>query len=93
MIQVVENRADIEGVVLAVSPDAQRAGHSLVTVEVRAVANVASYPNLFADAVGTRLEMVATPDAAAALGIGKSVRCRIRRTGPAAVLAEHCSQT
>ena len=91
MVQVVENRADIEGVVLTLRADANRADHWVATIEVHAVTDVESYPNLFRDAAGTRLDVIAPPDTAAALGVGKSVRCRIRRAGPATVFAQHCA--
>jgi len=90
MVQVIENRADIEGRVLAVSSDAARPDHRLVTIEVGATAAVEGYPNLFAGTPGNRLDVVLPAHLAEPLQIGAAVRCRIRRAGPTTVLGERC---
>ena len=64
MVQVIENRADVDGKVIAVRPDAVRPNYHVVTVEVGTAAAVAGYPNLFADAAGKQLE-ISMPSAAA----------------------------
>jgi hypothetical protein len=93
MVQVVENRADIYGRVLAVRSDESRPGHSLVTIEVTAAGPVEGYPNLFGSAHGARLEMVTPTALAEALRSGEVVRCRVRRAGPQTVFAERCTAT
>jgi hypothetical protein len=91
MVQVIENRADIDGRVLAIKPDAARSEHRLVTIEVGGTTAVEGYPNLFANASGSQLDVILPADLAKPLKIGTAVRCRIRRGGPATVFAEHCT--
>src|SRR5262249_57062349 len=82
MVQVVENRADIDGRVLAVAPIADRPEHRLVTIEVSGVSPVEGYANLFTGAPGTRLDVILPAALARTLRVGGSVGCRIRRGGP-----------
>src|SRR5215216_1430059 len=91
MVQVIENRADIEGRVLSVRSDAARPDHRLVTIEVGAALPVEGYPNLFASASGKQLDVVLPAELAQPLQIGAAVRCRIRRAGPTTVLGERCT--
>jgi hypothetical protein len=91
MVQVIENRADIEGRVLAVKADAERPDHRLVTIEVGAAVPVEGYPNLFPSAQGKSLDVYLPADLAKALQIGSALRCRIRRAGPTIVFAERCT--
>jgi hypothetical protein len=92
MVQVIENRADIKGRVLAVAPIAQRPDHRLVTIEVGGVSPVEGYANLFAGASGSRLDVVLGAAIADALRVGAQVGCRIRRGGPMVVIADHCAE-
>ena len=91
MVQVIENRADIDGRVLAVKLDDARPNHRLVTIEVGAAAPVEGYPNLFASAPGKQLHVVMPTEIANALQIGTAVRCRIRRAGPTTIFGERCA--
>ncbi|MEA2997320.1 MAG: hypothetical protein QOG74_2869 [Alphaproteobacteria bacterium] len=91
VVQVVENRADINGRVLAVAPIAGRPDHRLVAIEVSGVSAVEGYPNLFASAPGTRLEVVLPAALAETLQTGGEVGCRIRRGGPTAIIGERCT--
>lgn len=91
MVQVIENRAEIEGRVLAVTPDPTRPDYHVVTVDVSAAAPVENYPNLFANAQGKRLEIVLPAVLTKTLRIGATVRCRIRRAGPTTVMGDHCA--
>src|SRR4051812_33457739 len=91
MVQVIENRADIEGRVLAIKADAERPDHRLVTIDVGAVASVQGYPNLFASAHGKSVDLYLPAELAKPLQIGSAVRCRIRRAGPTIVFAERCT--
>jgi hypothetical protein len=90
MVQVIENRADIEARVLAIKPDTSRPEHRLVTVEVGSTQAVEGYPNLFAKTPGSQIDLIVPAEAATPLKVGAAVRCRIRRGGPNAVFAEQC---
>ena len=91
MVQVIENRADVEGRVLAIKSDSARPNHRLVTLQVGATAPVEGYPNLFASTPGKQLDVFLPAELAKQLHVGSAVRCRIRRAGPATVFGEHCS--
>jgi len=91
VVQVVENRADINGRVLTVAPIAGRPDHRLVTIDVSGVSAVEGYPNLFASAPGTQLEVVLPAVLAETLQVGQKVGCRIRRGGPMVVIGERCT--
>jgi hypothetical protein len=91
MVQAIENRADVEGRILALKPDTARPKHTLVTVEVSAANPVQGYPNLFARTTGSPLEVILPAHLAIPLKIGAMVRCRIRRASPTAVFAENCT--
>ncbi|MFL5298378.1 MAG: hypothetical protein ACJ798_18520 [Phenylobacterium sp.] len=91
MVQVVENRAEIEGQVLSIADDESRPGHKRATIAVSAVRPVESYPNLLAETAGQQVEVIIPQDAAGALKPGARLRCRARRTGPAGVFAESCT--
>jgi hypothetical protein len=58
MVQAIENRADVEGRILAIRPDAERPEHRLATIEVGAVIPVEGYPNLFARTSGSSLDVI-----------------------------------
>ena len=91
MVQVIENRADIDARVVAIKPDATRPEHRVVTVEVGGTQTVEGYPNLFARTSGSQLDLIVPAEAAKPLTVGAAVRCRIRRGSPNAVFAEHCT--
>jgi|SRR3954465_15517681 hypothetical protein len=91
VVQVVENRADINGRVLAVAPIAARPDHRVVTIDVAGVSAVEGYPNLFAGAPGTQLDVVLPAVLAETLRVGAKVGCRIRRGGPTVVIGERCA--
>jgi hypothetical protein len=91
MVQVIENRADIDGQVVAVKSDAARPGHRVVTIDVGAAAPVEGYPNLFASAPGKQLDIVLPIELAKPLQVGAAVRCRIRLAGPTTVFGERCA--
>jgi hypothetical protein len=90
MVQVIENRADIEGRVVAIAADKVRPGHSLVTIEVGTASGVEGYSNLFTSAYGKHLDVVLPSDQASALQVGATVRCRVRRADPSTVIGERC---
>src|SRR5262245_65162025 len=91
MVQMIENRAEIEGRLLTIQDDESRPGHKRATIAVAAVRPVESYPNLLQGSVGQTIEVVIRADAARSLEPGNSLRCRARRTGPTTVFAESCT--
>jgi hypothetical protein len=91
MVQVIENRADIAGRIQSVRADPERPGYRLVTIEVHNAAPVEGYANMFSSAAGTRLDVLVADDQAQAMAPGKSVRCRIRRSGPMTVFGDSCT--
>lgn len=90
MVQVVENRADIEGVVVSVRPDDARPGGHLATLSVSTVVPVEGYSNLFAEAAGKTLDVILPESAGKPSNVGSRIRCRIRRTGPLSVFVDRC---
>jgi hypothetical protein len=91
MVQVVENRADIAGRIQAMRADPERPDYRIVTIEVHSATPVEGYANMFAGAAGTRLEILVAADQAGPLAPGKSIKCRIRRGGPATVFGDSCT--
>jgi len=91
MVQVVENRADIDGHVVAIAPAPSRPDHHVVTIAVSGVAPVQGYPNLFAHTPGNQVDVLLPAALASSLQVGAKVRCRVRRGGPTVVLGEHCA--
>lgn len=92
VVQVIENRADIKGRVLAVAPIAERPDHRLVTIEVSGVSSVEGYANMFASAPSTRLDVIVPAPQADVLRVGAKVGCRIRRGGPMIVMSDYCAE-
>ncbi len=90
MVQVIENRSDLEGTVRDVKDDPARPGHALVTLDVSSVQNVESFPNLLGETMGNRVEIVMPAGKAGPLRPGSVVRCRSRRAGPATIYADDC---
>ena len=91
MVQVIENRAVLEGRLVDLRDDESRPGHKLATIDVQLILPVGTYPNLLAEATGTRLDVVLPEVVARSLQPGGNIRCRVRRTGPATVFGESCS--
>jgi hypothetical protein len=76
MSQVVENWADVEGVVEHVGPS----GNGIrVELRVEAVQPVAGFPNLLAEEAGHVITVRLPHHAGSAPGTGDRVRCRVRR--------------
>ena len=91
MVQVIENRADVDGRVLELKADPTRPEYRIVTIEIGSTAAVTGYPNLFTSVLGKRLDVVLPAELAKEIDVGASVRCRVRRAGPTTVFAERCS--
>jgi hypothetical protein len=90
MVQVIENRADLDGRVLDIRDDPMRPGHKLAMFEVDTVHSVAPFPNLLGEAQGQSIEVVMPAEQADALKQGDAIRCSARRTGPTTVFVEQC---
>ena len=89
MVQVIENRTDLEGVVASRSPDPDRPDHDLVGVDVQTATLVEGYAAVLSSHVGSRLDVsvprsLITDDA----GEGTTIRVRARLAGPGVVLAD-----
>jgi hypothetical protein len=89
MTQVLENRADLEGQVMACRAD-ERPGVQCATLAVDGVQAVASYPNLLASASGRRLDVL-VPDTVGAPQPGLRLAMRVKRTSRTTVFAETCT--
>ncbi len=89
MVQVIENRTDLEGVVASRSPDPDRPAYDLVGVDVHTATAVEGYADVLSSHVGGRLDVsvprsLLTDDA----GEGTAIRVRARLAGPGVVLAD-----
>lgn len=91
MVQVIENRTDVDGRVVMVQQDAARSTQRLVTIEIEAANAVGSFPNLFVGSTGKQVEVVLPKDLTTKLKVGDAVQCRIRRAGPNMVIGERCT--
>lgn len=91
MVQVIENRADVDGRVVDIRSDENRPEHKIVTIEIGSTTAVEGYPNLFAGVPGRRLDVVLPAELTKEIKAGSAVRCRIRRAGPTTVFGERCS--
>ena len=89
MVQVVENRTDLEGVVLSRSPDRERAGWDIVDIDLQRATPVTGYPDLLSSRVGDHLEVRIKRDLLPGGQLeGAAIRCRAFLAGPGVVLAE-----
>lgn len=92
MVQVVENRTDLEGVVLSRGPDHERAGYDVLDLDVRRATPVQGYADLLSSRVGEHLAISVKRDLLPAGQFERAtVRCRARLAGPGVVLAESLS--
>lgn len=87
-VQAIENRSELEALVVAVRPDAARPGYSVVEVEVSVVRKVEALPNLLSDLEGKRVQVVTSDGGARTLTPGSRVTLSARRAGPLLVFAE-----
>lgn len=77
MVQIVENRTELEGVVEGPAAEGGRP-----RVRVLAAEPVEGFPNLLADAVGRVIELDGGAEPLPGeLGEGTRIRCRVRRAG------------
>jgi hypothetical protein len=88
MVQIIENHAEIVGVLQKSAPSADRAGFVVLTIRVDEAHPVENWPNLFTRDVGSVIEVLAregTPAAAAQPG---PVRLKVRKAGLATAFAD-----
>lgn len=79
MVQIVENWAEVEGVVTRVG---EGDGRPELEIEVESAQEVAGYPNLLADHVGRLITIILADDATELRPEpGDRVRCRVRKAG------------
>ncbi len=94
MVQVVENRTDLEGVVLSRATDRERAGYDIVDIEVRRATPVNGYADLLSSRVDGHLALTVKRDLLPGGQLkGSAIRCRAFLAGPGVVLAENLSVT
>ena len=89
MVHVVENRTDLEGVVLSRAPDHERVGWDIVDIDVRRATPVAGYPDLLSSRTGEHLAVRFKRGLLPGGQLeGAAIRCRAFLGGPGVVLAE-----
>jgi hypothetical protein len=89
VVQVVENRTDLEGVVLSRAPDRERAGYDILDIDVRRATPVEGYADLLSSRVGEHLAVGFRRGLLPGGQLeGAAIRCRAFLAGPGVVLAE-----
>jgi hypothetical protein len=93
MVQVIENRAALRGLVESVAPHPTLQGYSTITVTPTEVADVAGFPNLFASNAPRSIVMHVQSDRIDQLGLaaGDEISAQIRLAGPQNVFADASS--
>ena len=89
MVQVVENWAEVTGIVRAVGPSDKGPSYRTIIMDVDTVTDVPGFPNLLSDTQGTTLVIIVPGRAAtrAELAAGTSLKARVRRASPSEVFA------
>jgi hypothetical protein len=89
MVQIIENWADVEGVVVGTRPNPELAQFVAVQLTVDRVVPVNGFPNLFSAMSGQTLDVNVPQQLAnlADLAPGRHVRVRVRKGGPGAAFA------
>jgi hypothetical protein len=88
MVQIVENHAEIVGVLLKSAPSADRPGFRVLMIRVDEAHPVANWPNLFTRDVGSVIEVLAREGTPAAATQPGAVHLQVRKAGPATAFAE-----
>ena len=88
MVQIVENHADIAGVLVSVTDAPDRPGFVSMKVKVDSATPVANYPNLFERHVGEHVEILARRDSPAAAQAIGPVQLRVKKAGVTTIFAE-----
>ena len=89
MVQVVENWAQVTGIVRAIGPSDKGPSYRTIILDVDTVTDVPGFPNLLSDTQGTTLVIIVPGRAAtrAELAAGTSLTARVRRASPSEVFA------
>jgi hypothetical protein len=87
-VQVIENRSELDALVLDIRADAGRPGYRVAELDVSVVRSVEAFPNLLAELAGKRVDVVISDVDAHSLARGSRVTLRARRAGPMLVFAE-----
>ena len=89
MVQAIENRTDLEGIVAGRAPDPDREAYELLDVDVEQAASVEGYADLLSSRAGGRVAVSVRrellPDGSLD---GARVRLRARLAGPGVVMAD-----
>jgi hypothetical protein len=88
MVQIIENRAEIAGELLATAPDPDRPGYVRLSVRIDTTRPVQGYPNLIASLEGNTVTVIARSDSKLAVQPPGPVNFRARHTGPTGLFAE-----
>jgi len=88
VVQIVENHAEIEGVLSGIAPSPDRPGFVVLTIEVRNTHPVGNSPNLFTQDVGKTLSVLARVGSEQARAAPGPIRLKVRKGGPTTIFAE-----
>jgi hypothetical protein len=81
MVQVIENKTDLEGTVASLAPHPRAPGFDVLVVVVARATPVAGVADLLSHRVGAAIEVMAPRDRVAGLA-GHRIRFRARLAGP-----------
>jgi hypothetical protein len=89
MVQVIENRTDLEGIVAGRGPDPDREAFELLDVDVEQAASVEGFADLLSGRAGGRVSVSVRRELLPEVSLdGARVRLRARLAGPGVVMAE-----
>ena len=79
MVQIIENHAEISGVLVKSAPSQDRPGFLVLTVRVDAAHSVDKWPNMFTHDVGRTIELLAREGSPAAQTPPGPIRLNVRK--------------
>jgi hypothetical protein len=89
MVQVIENRTDLEGVVASRSPDPDRPDYDVLDVDVARATPVEGYADLLSGRAGSRVPVsVRREHLSTEPIVGAGIQMRARLAGPGVVIAD-----
>lgn len=80
MVQVIENQAQIQGEIVAISPHPSLPGYSLVTLRLTACQTLPGKVNLLNQPLGTPLQLTVRSALLGQASQGEFLHCRAKRT-------------
>jgi hypothetical protein len=88
-VQVIENRADLAGIIREIAPHKELANQYTVKFDVESVRQVAGMPNLLTWAKGMSIEVTvpAAEVTSRSLARGQKITLRVKQAGPMSVVA------